>query len=58
MVALFSFIKEQELLHNSIVLLDFILKLNETMKRLTSMTTTKNFFRKKVVLFKFENSVS
>ena len=58
MVALFSFIKEQELLHNSIVLLDFILKLNETMKRLTSVTTTKNFFRKKVVLFKFENSVS
>ena len=58
MVALFSFIKEQELLRNSIVLLDFILKLNETMKRLTSMTTTKNFFRKKVVLFKFENSVS
>ena len=55
MVALFSFIKEQELLRNSIVLLDFILKLNETMKRLTSMTTTKNFFRKKVVLFKFEN---
>ena len=58
MVALFSFIKEQELLHNSIVLLDFILKLNETMKRLTSVTTTKNFFRKKVVLFKLENSVS